>query len=476
MHDTMYLCFLQHTFREPVFNDLIAAGALIPVSWTGSTDQGLTAPGIFLFVIVLYRHKLTMRYLYTIALYLYFAGVRVASVFSVKARLWVSGRRNWHQHMLESARSHTDSDQLIQTIWVHCASLGEFEQGRPVIEAFKAAHPGWRILLTFFSPSGYENKKKYPHVDYVFYLPVDTPANQKKFLDIWQPDMAVFIKYEYWYNFFGGLAKRGIKTYVVSAIFRPGQHFFRFYGKWFRKHLRNITHFFVQDEASRLLLEKYGIKHVTVSGDTRFDRVYLLGMSAQSFPLIKQFAADHTTIVAGSTWPKDEKLLADLLRSSNDRLRLIIAPHEVHEENIARLEKELGGFVCRYSKQSGRLPDHVRVMIIDSIGILSQLYQYGDMAYVGGGFGKGIHNILEAATFGIPVIFGPNHRKFAEAADLQKRGGAFCVRDEGELRRVTDRLLGDADKLTAAGDACRKYVEEKRGAAGLVIKHLTQDL
>ncbi len=378
--------------------------------------------------------------------------------------------------MLESAGSQANSDQRVRTIWFHCASLGEFEQGRPVIEAFKDTHPCWRILLTFFSPSGYENKKKYPYADHVFYLPVDTPANQRKFLDTWKPDVAVFIKYEYWYNFLGGLAKRGVKTYVVSAIFRPGQHFFRFYGGWFREHFRNVTHFFVQDEASRLLLAKNGISHVTVSGDTRFDRVYALGKSARPYPLIQQFAGAHSTIVAGSTWPKDEKLLADLLRSSNGRLRLIVAPHEVHEENVARLEKELSGLACRYSKQQGRLPDHVRVLIIDSIGILSQLYQYGHMAYVGGGFGKGIHNILEAATFGIPVLFGPNHRKFAEAADLLKRGGAFCIRDEVELREVAERLLDDAEKLLAAGNACRKYVEGERGAAKLVVRHLTHDL
>ncbi len=413
-----------------------------------------------------------MRFLYNLALLFYLVGIRVMALFSEKARHWLRGRKGWRKKMHIAAKGRSERGRAVKTIWFHCASLGEFEQGRPVIERFRKARPQWHILLTFFSPSGYEQKKHYPHANHVFYLPLDIPANARVFLDIWQPDMTVFVKYEYWFNYLEGLAKRNVPTYVISAIFRPQQHFFRWYGQWFRKQLLNVTRFFVQDDASRALLAQHGITSVSVSGDTRFDRVAALSRSADAFPAVENFAAGHKVLIGGSTWPKDEILLADQAKRYSPGLKMIIAPHEVHEDNIRRLKREMGDQTCLCSELAGHAPKEARVMIIDGMGMLSQLYQYADLAYIGGGFGQGIHNILEAAAFGVPVIFGPNHGKFAEARDLLVKKGAFSVQDAEELGAVVERLLSNPDLLKRAGEICRQYVEEKQGATRVIMAYL----
>ena len=308
----------------------------------------------------------------------------------------------------------------------------------------------------------------------MFYLPMDTPSNVRSFLDIWQPEVAVFVKYEFWFNYLACMARRRIPTLIISAIFRENQHFFRFYGGWFRKQLKNVTRFFVQDEGSRSLLARHGIKQAKVSGDTRFDRVYHLSQNPGSFPEIERFIQGKPVMVAGSTWPKDEALVGSLISNNESDLKFIIAPHEVHRERIDRLVTSLGTRAVRYSEYRESASADAKVIVIDGIGMLSRLYRYGQLAFIGGGFGQGIHNILEAAAFGLPVFFGPNYQKFAEARDLVERGGAFCVQDESELRRKVDELTSDKEQLRAAGEICRHYVESKQGATGIIVSCLEE--
>ncbi|MFP4468247.1 MAG: 3-deoxy-D-manno-octulosonic acid transferase [Bacteroidales bacterium] len=432
-----------------------------------------------------------MRVLYNLSLYIYLLLIRIASLFLAKARHWLDGRKEILKKMREASAQDGDrdtdsmgsgqgSDQQSpetplagsRTIWFHCASLGEFEQGRPVLERFRERHPDWRILLTFFSPSGFEIRKNYAEADHVFYLPLDTPPNAKAFLDIWKPEMAVFVKYEFWFNYLGGLSQRGIPVLIISAIFRKNQHFFRFYGGWFRKQLKHVTRFFVQDEASRKLLERHGIQQVQVSGDTRFDRVYQLSRKPGNFTDIARFARGGYVMVAGSTWPKDEALVRALIRDGELNMKFIIAPHEVHRERIDRLMDSLGEGAIKYSEYTESAAADAKVLVIDRIGMLSRLYQYGHLAYIGGGFGQGIHNILEAAAFGLPVLFGPNYHKFAEARDLVANRGAFCVHNEVQLWKKVAELTVDAGRLRETGDICRGYVESKHGATDVIISYI----
>ncbi|TVR43995.1 MAG: 3-deoxy-D-manno-octulosonic acid transferase [Bacteroidia bacterium] len=413
-----------------------------------------------------------MGYLYQFGIGLYMLFMRIAALFSAKADLWVRGRKNWRQQMAGAAYDDASVRNNIRTIWFHCASLGEFEQGRPVLEAFRERNPDWRILLTFFSPSGYEYRKHYEHAYHVCYLPMDSLPNVRKFLDIWNPEIAVFVKYEFWFNYLRELAARRVKLFVISAVFRKKQHFFRFYGYWFRKQLRHVTRFFVQDEASRHLLANYGITNVKVSGDTRFDRVYALAQEEHAIPGIETFVRGNKILVAGSTWPKDERLLKGLLKSMPQNLRVIVAPHEVSDDKINRLMQQAGPSACLYSSFSDAENDGCRVMIIDRIGLLSRLYRYGDIAYIGGGFGEGIHNILEAATYGIPVVFGPNHGKFVEARELISGGGAFCIRDQQELNDLFLLLMNDESMRKKAGSVCKEYVEKKQGAVKMIMQDL----
>ena len=362
-------------------------------------------------------------------------------------------------------------------IWFHAASLGEFEQGRPLIEKIKAQDPQCKILLTFFSPSGYEVRKNYPLADVVCYLPFDTRRRVREFLDLAQPSVAIFIKYEFWANYLFELKRRGTPTYIISAIFRPEQPFFRWYGAPFRALLHCYTHLYIQDDASRQLLEKAGIQgNVTVTGDTRYDRVWEIRRAAKEIPEIESLlqAADGErvrTLVAGSSWPQDEEILIPYF-NARPELKLIIAPHEIHEEHLRSIEAMLKRPALRLSAARGKDLRDYSCLIIDCFGLLSSVYRYGEIAYIGGGFGVGIHNTLEAAVYDIPVIFGPEYRKFREACDLVECGGGFAVHSQSEFTAKMDELLSMPDHLRAAGKASGALVRQNIGATEKILEGL----
>ncbi len=404
-----------------------------------------------------------MVVLYNIGIRIYHLGILIASLFNKKARLWITGRKN---QFIQLKAAIDPSDRII---WFHCSSLGEFEQGRPVIEKTNEVAPEKKILLTFYSPSGYEIRKDFQGVDNVFYLPLDTRMNARKFIRIVKPDMVCFIKYEYWFHFLKELVKNQIPVYLISAIFNKDQIFFKWYGKWFIRMLRSFNHLFVQDEASKENLAHIGINNVTVSGDTRFDRVCSIAGKSKQFPGIKTFTSGSKTLVMGSTWPGDEELLIRYINENSLQLKYIIAPHEVHESNIRRIENRIKKRVVRYSNLENSEPGSSDVLVIDTIGILSSVYQHGTVAYIGGGFGKGIHNILEAATFGLPVVFGPRFTRFKEAHDLINSGGAFSVSDYTELLQVLTSLFTDENTLQPASDIARNYVISNIGATEEIL-------
>ncbi len=408
-----------------------------------------------------------MNLLYYIGIKLYYFLVLVSSLFNEKARLFIRGRKDLFQNL----KNKIDPNHRV--VWFHCASLGEFEQGRPLIEEIKNRYPDIKILLTFFSPSGYEIRKNYKWADLVTYLPLDTPRNARRFLKIVQPEEVFFIKYEYWYFFLREIKKHGIPVFLVSAIFRENQFFFKSYGSWFRKVLHYFDHIFVQNNASRNLLSDYQINHVTVSGDTRFDRVRKIAENARPIELVEQFKGDGYLLVAGSTWEGDEELLTKYFRETSHPLKMIIAPHEVHESRINGLMSRLPqGQMLKFSEADESSVLNAAVLVIDSIGLLSSLYRYGDISYVGGGFGKGIHNILEPASFGLPVIFGPNHGKFKEAVDLKKYGGAFVIDGYPSLRDLMDGYLEKPEEIRKAGKVSRQYVEDNTGGTARILLHI----
>lgn len=405
-----------------------------------------------------------MKLVYILGIFLYKLAIRVAALFNPKARLFVSGRKNWKKRLsvaVEKDRPY---------IWFHCASLGEFEQGRPVIEEIRKQYPRYRIALTFYSPSGYEIRKNYEGVDLVEYLPMDTPGNVRFFLDTLLPEKAFFVKYEFWYNYIAEMQKRKIPLYIISAIFRESQSFFKStpWGSWYRKMLFGFEHIFIQNEQSANLLQKIGVEHFTIAGDTRFDRVAAIASSAKTFENVKKFSAGVPVVIAGSTWKPDEELLAAFINNSSG-VKFIIAPHEVHPSNINRIHQLLKKKAISFSKAADQAIDDFEVLIIDSIGILSSLYRYGNIAYIGGGFGVGIHNILEAATFELPIIFGPNYKKFKEAVELADQKGAFPIHDQESLNRVLNLLLTDQKELNRASAICKNYVGKNVGSTLLII-------
>ncbi|HYQ58627.1 MAG TPA: glycosyltransferase N-terminal domain-containing protein, partial [Draconibacterium sp.] len=369
-----------------------------------------------------------MNTLYNLGIFFYGLFIRIAALFNEKAKLFVAGRKNWKKRMSSSI------DKSTPYIWFHCASLGEFEQGRPVLEAIKKQYPEYKIVLTFFSPSGFEIRKNYEGADIVSYLPMDNPENAHDFIKIVQPEKVFFVKYEFWNNYISELKKHKIPLYIISAIFRENQLFFKTtpWGKWYRNILVNFEHIFVQNESSAQLLEQIGIRNFTISGDTRFDRVAEIARGAKKFEIVEKFKANNVTLIAGSTWKPDEELLAAFINNSSG-VKCIIAPHEVTPANTIRILQLLKRRTIPFSKADISDIDTYDVLIIDSIGILSSLYQYGNVAYIGGGFGVGIHNILEAATFKLPVLFGPNYLKFKEAVELVNEKGAFPVENFSEL-------------------------------------------
>lgn len=398
----------------------------------------------------------------------YGALIGVAGLFNHKAKLFSQGRKG----LLEKIRSQIDHTHPI--VWFHCSSVGEFEQARPLIEWYKENRKEYRILLTFFSPSGYEMRKNYPLADWIFYLPVDTASNARRFLDAVKPEKAVFIKYEFWYNYLNQLKKMGVKTYIVSAIFREDQVFFKSWGGLFRKMLASFTALFVQDELSGRLLEGIGIKeNVTICGDTRFDRVNQITASSREFPAISKFSKDSFTVLAGSTWPPCEEILAATVKNFS-KVKLVIAPHEIHKEHIAKILETFKGYkLLKFSDvkdDSDPRLESSNVLLIDCMGILSSIYRYGDFAYIGGGFGVGIHNILEAATYGIPVAFGPKYQKFKEARDLVALQGATPVRGQEEFYALLDKMVKNRPVREERGRICLDYVKKNLGATEKIIK------
>lgn len=416
-----------------------------------------------------------MRKLYTLGIYLYTLGLRLAALFGHRnARLMVQGWPLTTDHCpLTTGHRPLTTDHWV---WFHAASLGEFEQARPVLEAYRLRHPDTKVLLTFFSPSGYEVRKNYPLADRVAYLPMDTPRNARRLLDAYRPVAAFFVKYEFWYNYLRELRRRQIPTYLFSAIFRPEQYFFRPYGRWFLKQIRLCyRHIFVQNEKSLQLLARHGI-NATLAGDTRFDRVHQIAQAAEPDAVAERFLQGHDgpVLVAGSTWPPDEQLLARLHESKEwFPSRIIIAPHEIHEEHLQQIERLFPGSV-RYSSltSSTSLTSPTsstgRVLIIDNIGILSKLYRYATVAYIGGGFGVGIHNILEAVAYGKPVVFGPNHHKFQEAHDIIELGGGMTV-DEHPDVSLLRKWFTDDDIYHAASDACLQLMRRNLGSTDIIL-------
>ncbi|MBE0666903.1 MAG: 3-deoxy-D-manno-octulosonic acid transferase [Bacteroidales bacterium] len=406
-----------------------------------------------------------MKTIYTLLILIYSMGANITALFSLKARQWVRGRRGWKEKVSSFDRKES------KVLWMHCASLGEFEQGRPVIEKIRKEQSGWKVVLTFFSPSGYEVRKDYQGADMVMYLPSDVPVNARYFLEMVKPDLVLIVKYEFWYNYLSALKRRNIPTYLVSGIFRPTQYFFRWYGRIAREMFSVFTHIFVQDEPSGRLLESIGYSSYTVTGDTRFDRVSQIAGAARDLPTIASFRGSERLFVAGSSWEADEDIIIRYINANPGAMRWIIAPHEIDEAHLQRIERKIAAGFIRYSSFDGE-DKGSRVMIIDNIGMLSSVYRYASIAAVGGGFGKGIHNILEPACWGIPVLFGPNHGKFREAGELTERGGAVSFDSFDTFSAVVDKYLADSAVLIAAGAACSSYISENKGATDRVYNEI----
>ena len=403
-----------------------------------------------------------MRTLYNIGMYCYRLGVAAVSPWHKKARLWRDGRKQLFNRM----RASIDSSAPI--VWVHVASLGEFEQGRPIIEKIKAERPEYKILLTFFSPSGYEIRKNYQGADYIFYLPIDTQSNAREFLDIVKPQIAVFVKYEYWINLLSELKVRNIPTYIVSAIFRRDSIFFRSTGNMWREALKSFNTLFVQDENSKALLAELGHDNVIVAGDTRFDRVAQIAAAAKKIELIEQFKGNSRLFVAGSSWGPDEDLIVRLA-NENPTIKFIIAPHEMEQTRMAKIEQTATGGAVRYTKIEGNIADK-QILILDTIGMLSSVYGYADFSYIGGGFGVGIHNTLEAATFGLPIAFGPNYQKFKEARDMIALGGATSVSNYEELSTWFAPLRDNEEHLKRVSQISKDYTTKNQGATDIFFE------
>jgi 3-deoxy-D-manno-octulosonic-acid transferase len=405
-----------------------------------------------------------MLLVYNTAVRIYYLLICSASLFNNKAALWLRGRK------YQTINHHNKS------LWFHFASLGEFEQGRPVLEQLKQQYRDHEIVVTFFSPSGYEVRKNTPLANAVYYLPLDTTANARAFISKINPVIAVFTKYEYWYHFFDELNQRQVPLYIISGIFRPGQLFFKWYGSLHRKMLGFVTYFFVQDEPSIQLLREINITKAVVSGDTRFDRVWVNAQQPKSIPFMDEFKNGQKLFIAGSTWPADEAMLVDLVKQYPD-WKFIFAPHEISEDRVAGLIKLLPqSETVKYSQLTTHnlQPISCQTLIIDNIGMLSALYQYADIAYIGGGFGAGIHNTLEAAAFGLPVIFGPEYARFKEACDLISLEAGFSIANENELKGAAGKLINDMAALTEAGQKARAYVQQNIGATEKIVTYINQ--
>ena len=405
-----------------------------------------------------------MNVLYTIGIWFYGLGIRVAALFNEKARQWVRGRKGLFAELERTFAGKSDP------VWIHCASLGEYEQAKPLVEKIKQEQPDKQILVTFFSPSGYIQAVKKPLADYNFYLPLDLPDNAKKFLDIVQPASAIFVKYEFWYNFMQQLHQKAIPFYYISAIFRENQHFFKPSGRWFAKQLQQASHFFVQTEKSKELLDGIGIKQVTVCGDTRFDRVKAIAAQVQPFDFMETFRGDKKVIVAGSTWGPDEQLLAQLLQHFPD-YKLVVAPHEINR--TPEVKQTFAAYkTALYSSKEENDLANCQVLIIDTIGILSRLYQYSTVSYIGGAFKTGLHNILEAAVYGKPLFFGPHYDHFNEAVNLVAQKGAFSVNSSEEMKDIMTKFEQNPEYYAQTCNICQEYVAQNSGAVNIIYENI----
>ena len=404
-----------------------------------------------------------MRLFYTFAIYIYQSAIHIASLFNHKARLWVQGRKNIFNELESKCAGNQD------IVWFHCASLGEFEQGKPFIEKVKNEHPQTKILVTFFSPSGYTIRKNDPIADFVFYLPIDTISNAKKFIKIVNPRFAVFVKYEYWYNYIQQLDRKNIPFFYISAIFRKEQYLFKWYGSWFVRQLKKCTRFFVQDDQSISLMQQLKIENVTKTGDTRFDRVYKIASQSYDLPYVVQFKNRSKLLVAGSTWEPDDKILKSFLDQNKRTFKLIIAPHEIHASRIQYLKDLFFDYsiICFSEMEQEHMADY-QVFIIDTIGILSKIYKYSDYSYIGGAFGAGLHNILEAAVFGVPLFFGPKYQKFKEARDLVQLEGAFSILNDEQLILKITQLEMRQEEYDKTCNICKKFVHNNIGAVDMI--------
>ena len=411
-------------------------------------------------------------FIYNIILFSYRAGIRIASLWNHKAKLWVKGRKAIFEKLQSKLNSDSYRDQNSKVTWVHCSSLGEFEQGRPVIEKLRSQYPDSRILLTFFSPSGFEIRKDYNGADGVFYLPLDSSGNAKRFFDIVNPSLVVFVKYDYWYYYLTECKKRNIPLLLISGIFRQDQPFFKWYSDLHRKMLNCFTHFFVQDKESLQLLQSINLNNAVVAGDTRFDRVSEIAENFKPIEEVEKFCGSSRVLVAGSTWPEDEKLIKDAITDFPD-LKLIIAPHEIHKEHIDQL-KTIFPDAALYSEliAQGSEPIPANCLIIDNIGMLSRLYHSATITYVGGGFKKGIHNTLEAAVHGKPVLFGPNYKKFKEAIGLIETGGGICINSSIELSAILQKFINNKNELELSSKKSFDFVKQHKGATEKILDYI----
>jgi len=404
--------------------------------------------------------------LYNIGIRLYGKAVQIASLKNDKAKLWVAGRKNTFEY-LEQKLSKSE-----EIIWIHAPSLGEFEQARPLIEVIKKDFSNYKILVTFYSPSGYEVRKDYPLADYVCYLPLDTKNNAQRFVELVNPAFTFFVKYDFWANYLNELQQRNLKHYVISAIFRNNHYFFKRKGQWMLKILSKIDHFFVQNEDSKYMLLTQNITQVSNVGDTRFDRVLDIIKNVKELPVLENFKGKIPLFIGGSTWAPGEDMIIEFIKHYGNRFKYVIAPHEIHERAIDKLESQIDLEVLRYSNANAQNARNAQVLIIDNIGLLSSLYAYADVAYIGGGFGKGIHNTLEAATFGMPIFIGPNNEKFQEATDLKELGAAIEIKSAQELIAQCDRLLTHQDRWDELKEKSANYVQNKAGATDKIVRYV----
>jgi len=407
-----------------------------------------------------------MLFLYNLLTYIAGSLLQLVALFSNKMKLFIDGRKD----VFETISQQLDKED--KTIWFHSASLGEYEQGLPIMERIRELYPKHKIVLTFFSPSGYEIRKNTKAADVVVYLPLDTRANARKFVELVRPELAFFIKYEFWPNYLNELKKRNVTTYLISGIFRKDQAFFKWYGGFYREALKTFEHFFVQNESSKLLLHKIGFTNVTISGDTRYDRVSAILERDNNLPYIEDFINDKTTIVFGSSWPKDEAMFTDFINASSD-VKFIIAPHTIGAEHINDIKNSITKKTVLFSEMESKDLAEYDVFIINTIGILGKIYSYADIAYIGGGFGTaGLHNILEPAAFGLPIVIGPNHEKFPEAAAMIHMGGCISVNSKQELEDTFSSLLYNDDYRRETGHAAGTFVSMNRGAVEVIMNYL----